>query len=544
MAQWDNATYLPAALRPETLQLTQDAVARLQDEFGLTLNQAHSLTEALSSAKLARGPEATSAAMQRVVAVLLAAHEAGAKLPPELVKSVEEASTLGLTADRLAAILAPMPSMIGQATGQTNAWASSMAGVRSEVEALLSSLSAISGGVVSNASKRAELTALQAGKSVKQAAIDRERYDFEQRMTAQTNSANAKGGVAGWLEAQAVAMQRYQFNEGLSLDAQLDSSREAARKRDTASAGGGGARSAALKAESASIIELNAQMQTRIASMGRENAALQLLATGQAKTKDGAELMAAAMVANGGTLDAATASTVRLYEAQVKLQERLEAQVSNTTAESMKRLGDSAAQTLQDSLQNVFMTGDFNFSGMVDSLRGALAETLAQQTSQMIIQFLTGIAGGMGGGGGGLLGFVGSIFGFSEGGYSDRPGMTKHMVSPAAFHNAPQYKSGTPNTSGIPAILHPNEAVVPLTRGRKIPVDASGLQIGRGGDVVSIAPTWGDINVTVQSSGDLSDPKESAQVATHLAELVKLKIQEQLAEQGSYGGILNPRGGR
>lgn len=52
-------------------------------------------------------------------------------------------------------------------------------------------------------------------------------------------------------------------------------------------------------------------------------------------------------------------------------------------------------------------------------------------------------------------------------------------VSPGAFANAPQFASGTDNTNkfmrklpggGIPSILHPNEAVVPLPKGGSIPV--------------------------------------------------------------------------
>ncbi|MCC0010881.1 MAG: tape measure protein [Hyphomicrobiaceae bacterium] len=48
------------------------------------------------------------------------------------------------------------------------------------------------------------------------------------------------------------------------------------------------------------------------------------------------------------------------------------------------------------------------------------------------------------------------------------------------FKSAPQFAEGTANTSrslsklpggGIPSILHPNEAVIPLSRGRKVPVD-------------------------------------------------------------------------
>lgn len=56
----------------------------------------------------------------------------------------------------------------------------------------------------------------------------------------------------------------------------------------------------------------------------------------------------------------------------------------------------------------------------------------------------------------------------------------RHSVPTSAFDNAPKFAEGTSNTSkhiskvpggGIPSILHPNEAVVPLSKGRSIPVD-------------------------------------------------------------------------
>ena len=271
MAQWDSATYLPEALRPETIYLTADAVSRLQSEFGLTLNQAHALSDAISEAKLARGPEATSAAMGKVVTLLLAARDAGAKLPPELVKAVEEAATLGLTADRLSAILAPMPSMIGQATGQTNSWASAMSGVRAEISAIMSSLSAIGGGAISNAAKRAELTALQAGQTVRQGEVARLRYENEQRLAAREMGAGS--GISGWAQRQLIGMERFQFEEGIRLDDQLNAQREAARKRETSTNGGGGgggggrSRVEALGDEERALSKLTKSMNDRIVSL-------------------------------------------------------------------------------------------------------------------------------------------------------------------------------------------------------------------------------------------------------------------------------------
>jgi tape measure domain-containing protein len=61
-----------------------------------------------------------------------------------------------------------------------------------------------------------------------------------------------------------------------------------------------------------------------------------------------------------------------------------------------------------------------------------------------------------------------------------------HRVPSALFVNAPKLASGIENTNilaggGIPAILHPNEAVVPLTGGGQIPVQ----QLGNGGGAES-----------------------------------------------------------
>jgi hypothetical protein len=102
-----------------------------------------------------------------------------------------------------------------------------------------------------------------------------------------------------------------------------------------------------------------------------------------------------------------------------------------------------------------------------------------------ITKLLTSLLGGLGGGAGGAAGGAGGLLGglFSEGGYSGSPVGTAAM--PASFWaGAPHYAEGTPNTSGgMPAILHDNEAVVPLSRGRSIPV-----QLPNGGSNVGQPP--------------------------------------------------------
>jgi hypothetical protein len=89
-----------------------------------------------------------------------------------------------------------------------------------------------------------------------------------------------------------------------------------------------------------------------------------------------------------------------------------------------------------------------------------------------------GAGGGMGGGGGlsSLFSMIGGMF--SEGGYSNKPVGTR-VMSMHAWRDAPHYSEGTSNTSGgMPAILHPNEAVIPLSRGRSIPVDLGDHAMG------------------------------------------------------------------
>lgn len=91
-------------------------------------------------------------------------------------------------------------------------------------------------------------------------------------------------------------------------------------------------------------------------------------------------------------------------------------------------------------------------------------------------------SGGGGGGGGGMFSTIASLAlgAFKEGGYSTSP-VGSAMMPASAFRHAPHFAQGTPNTSGIPAVLHDNEAVIPLSKGRKIPVDMGGAAAGQGG---------------------------------------------------------------
>ncbi|RWN95785.1 MAG: hypothetical protein EOS05_13520 [Mesorhizobium sp.] len=140
-----------------------------------------------------------------------------------------------------------------------------------------------------------------------------------------------------------------------------------------------------------------------------------------------------------------------------------------TVGQALASAGQSAAAAGQTAQTATAGVGGFG-SG-ISQLLGPLASAIPGlgQFGGMILQLASSLLSG-GGGGGGLGSLIGGLF--SEGGYSDSP-VTRARVGAGAFANAPHFREGTPNTSGggMPAILHENEAVIPLSRGRKIPVE-------------------------------------------------------------------------
>ncbi|MEP1591761.1 phage tail length tape measure family protein [Sulfitobacter sp.] len=150
--------------------------------------------------------------------------------------------------------------------------------------------------------------------------------------------------------------------------------------------------------------------------------------------------------------------------------------------------------------------------------------------------------GGLGGifGGGNWMGMalgLGSALLSNRSSNSNSSPAFVEPVHSAKYYGAddvPSYAEGTANTSGIPATLHPNEAVIPLSRNRKVPVEMGGAT-GTGG-----ALTFNVENhVTVEGSGGDED-------ATRIAESISVRmeamIDEKLIDNMQYGGYMNQRG--
>ena len=161
---------------------------------------------------------------------------------------------------------------------------------------------------------------------------------------------------------------------------------------------------------------------------------------------------------------------------------------------------------------------------------GGFLGTLGKTFTSLLGGFgslFTDLLGGLGGGGalgGGLLG----LLGFRYGGISSYRygGMSRDRYSVGGIARGPQ--------SGYPAVLHGNEAIVPLPSGGKIPVEMKG---GAGA-------TTNNVGVTVNVSGEgatsnvSGDPGQGEQLGRAISSVV----QEELQRQRRPGGILSPYG--
>ena len=84
------------------------------------------------------------------------------------------------------------------------------------------------------------------------------------------------------------------------------------------------------------------------------------------------------------------------------------------------------------------------------------------------------------------------------------------MVPAAAFHHAPHFSEGGVTSGGIPAVLHPNEAVIPHSQGRKIPVE---MGDSAGGVLIIHAPQ----TINIQTPDADSFRRRQKQIAADMA---------------------------
>ena len=130
------------------------------------------------------------------------------------------------------------------------------------------------------------------------------------------------------------------------------------------------------------------------------------------------------------------------------------------------------------------------------------------------------------GGGSGFFSSILSFLPFRYGGIASyRYGGMRDRYSTGGIARGPQ--------AGYPAILHGNEAVVPLPNGNKIPVEMRG-----GANTNNIGIT---VNIDNQGNAQ-SDASSQPGQASRLGKVISLAVQEELQRQKRPGGILSPYG--
>lgn len=173
-------------------------------------------------------------------------------------------------------------------------------------------------------------------------------------------------------------------------------------------------------------------------------------------TVDKVKELPGAVTAMSTSIDTLQVASEKMTERASLLNEKLVA-INETFTKSKE-----ATDAFVDNMKSV----DSAINSTIEKLDALIEKARAAQRE---------LANTNGGGGGGDKITAGSQ---RYGGYSGG-GIESSVVSASAFDNAPRLAQGIANTNsltkraegGIPTILHPNEAVVPLPKGRSIPVD-------------------------------------------------------------------------
>lgn len=203
--------------------------------------------------------------------------------------------------------------------------------------------------------------------------------------------------------------------------------------------------------------------------------------------------------------------------------------------ENMGIVQESAIK-LAESLQSNLSTALFDFISGTISAKDAfkqfavsVIQDMARIASQKLAsQILGGLATGLG-----------SLFGATP--EARHGGVMSKKIGYATGGIA----RGT--TAGYPAILHGNEAVVPLPDGKSIPVDMT-PRGGKGsafaeGPAVNTTNTSNNVTVNVSSDGSTTTERQGGSPDMDmLGKAVARVVQQELHTQQRSGGLLNPYG--
>jgi len=240
----------------------------------------------------------------------------------------------------------------------------------------------------------------------------------------------------------------------------------------------------ALAASAGAVTRTVSGVTVTIGAMGGLAGVFTMLRTGLTAAAGAAALFVRSLGPIGLGITALTVAiplAIDLYNRWAKSSDQV-AKASNGTAN-----GANKAAAAAENVANSSSKGASGLSGLAQQLFGVVAPANAAASAlngaaKAAVNFVSvgssaaDLANYMRSGSGGGVSVLSSpeevdeYNGYKFGGIAGKPtGLTYHLPA-SAFFNAPRFAGGGLSDGGIPAVLHPNEAVVPLTGGGEIPV--------------------------------------------------------------------------
>lgn len=173
-----------------------------------------------------------------------------------------------------------------------------------------------------------------------------------------------------------------------------------------------------------------------------------------------------------------------------------------SAADIAERSFTNAFDGMADALTQFITKGEFDFRQFTNSL---VSEMVRLSLRMAMMNIFSGIMGG----GSGL-----SIGGFSGG---SKP--------------IPKFAEGGVTSGGMPAILHPNEAVIPLSRNRKVPIEFNaGMNPQAGGGASPI------INIINNSGGEVQTSERAGPQGEPIVDVIINRAKSEMASDIMQGG--------
>lgn len=418
---------------------TADALDAIEQDFGLTGDAAWDFIEKMKALESETNRSIQVEKFRELVDWLEQAGIEIEDMPPEMAKAAAAMLDVNISAEELQAAIANAAEATGDATFATDDWAASMSAVRAEIGAIASALASMGGGAIANAGKFAELTALRQGRTIAEAARERQRLQMEAEFTAREAAAGT------WVERMLIRGERGLAERGMELDAELDEARDSARERERAAGRKGGSggrkgRGGSGRRERANEYERSVQdIQSETEAFLRQaDAMTKVVAAGGdwehalAVIEEEQKLLNAAQKAGVDLTPDVREGIKGMAEDYVNAEEQLE-RIRTATEKGQDAFKDLFGSVLDGA----------------DSAKEAIANLLAEIAK---VQFAKGMLGLIGGTswGSSLIQWIGSLSSWDGGGYTwDGP-----------------RSGGVDGKGGRIGILHPSETVIDHTKGQ------------------------------------------------------------------------------